>query len=53
MIGALWGFQGWALFAPMAGEVRDPQRNIPRASFLQWPQSAVFTFSLMLRTFTQ
>lgn len=34
MIGALWGFQGWALFAPMAGEVRDPQRNIPRAFVL-------------------
>jgi basic amino acid/polyamine antiporter, APA family len=34
MIGALWGFQGWAQFAPMAGEVRDPQRNIPRAFIL-------------------
>lgn len=34
MIGALWGFQGWALFAPMAGEVRDPQRTIPRAFVL-------------------
>jgi APA family basic amino acid/polyamine antiporter len=34
MIGALWGFQGWALFAPMAGEIRDPQRNIPRAFVL-------------------
>jgi APA family basic amino acid/polyamine antiporter len=34
MIGALWGFQGWALFAPMAGEVRNPQRNIPRAFVL-------------------
>ena len=33
MIGALWGFQGWALFAPMAGEVRDP-RSIPRAFVL-------------------
>ncbi len=31
MIGALWGFQGWALFSPMAGEIRDPQRNVPRA----------------------
>ena len=31
MIGALWGFQGWAMFTPMAGEVADPQRNIPRA----------------------
>ena len=34
MIGALWGYQGWAQFAPMAGEVRDPQRNIPRAFVL-------------------
>jgi basic amino acid/polyamine antiporter, APA family len=34
MIGALWGFQGWALFAPMAGEVRDPQKSIPRAFVL-------------------
>ena len=34
MLGALWGFQGWALLAPMAGEVRDPQRNIPRAFVL-------------------
>jgi APA family basic amino acid/polyamine antiporter len=34
MIGALWGFQGWALFTPMVGEVRDPQRSIPRAFIL-------------------
>ena len=31
MLGALWGFHGWANLAPMVGEVRDPQRNIPRA----------------------
>ena len=31
---ALWGYQGWALFTPMAGEVSDPQRNIPRAYVL-------------------
>ena len=31
MLGALWGFQGWANVTTMAGEVRDPQRNIPRA----------------------
>lgn len=31
MLGALWGFQGWANLTPLAGEVRDPQRNIPRA----------------------
>jgi len=31
MLGALWGFHGWANLAPLVGEVRDPQRNIPRA----------------------
>ena len=31
MLGALWGFQGWANVTTMAGEIRDPQRNIPRA----------------------
>ena len=31
MLGALWGFQGWANVTTMAGEIRDPNRNIPRA----------------------
>ena len=31
MLGALWGYQGWANLAPMVGEIRDPGRNIPRA----------------------
>ena len=31
MLGALWGYQGWANVAPMVGEIRDPGRNIPRA----------------------
>lgn len=31
MLGALWGYQGWANFAPMIGEVNNPGRNIPRA----------------------
>lgn len=31
MLGALWGYQGWQNLAPLVGEVRDPQRNIPRA----------------------
>jgi APA family basic amino acid/polyamine antiporter len=31
MIGALWGFQGWANVTAMAGEIRDPQRNVVRA----------------------
>ena len=31
MLGALWGFQGWATLTPMAGEVANPRRNIPLA----------------------
>lgn len=31
MLGALWGYQGWANVAPMVGEIREPGRNIPRA----------------------
>jgi APA family basic amino acid/polyamine antiporter len=31
MIGALWAYDGWNNVAPLAGEIRDPQRNLPRA----------------------
>lgn len=31
MLGALWAYDGWQNIAPLAGEVRDPQRNLPRA----------------------
>ncbi|MBL8173998.1 MAG: amino acid permease [Bryobacterales bacterium] len=34
MLGALWGYQGWANLAPMVEEIRDPGRNIPRAFLL-------------------
>ncbi|MEZ5404278.1 MAG: amino acid permease [Bryobacteraceae bacterium] len=30
MLGALWGYQGWANLTPVAGEVRNPERNISR-----------------------
>jgi len=33
ILGALWAFDGWANVAPLAGEVRDPARDLPR-SFL-------------------
>lgn len=33
MLGAMWGYQGWANLTPMVGEVREPGRNIPRAFF--------------------
>jgi APA family basic amino acid/polyamine antiporter len=34
MLGALWAYDGWNNVAPLAGEVRDPQKNLPRAFVL-------------------
>ena len=34
MLGALWAYDGWNNVAPLSGEVRDPQRNLPRAFLL-------------------
>jgi APA family basic amino acid/polyamine antiporter len=31
MLGALWAYDGWNNVAGLAGEIRDPQRNLPRA----------------------
>jgi APA family basic amino acid/polyamine antiporter len=31
MLGALWAYDGWNNVAPLAGEIRNPQRNMPRA----------------------
>jgi basic amino acid/polyamine antiporter, APA family len=31
MLGALWAYDGWQNVAPLAGEIRDPSRNLPRA----------------------
>ena len=31
LLGALWAYDGWNNVAPLAGEVRDPGRNLPRA----------------------
>lgn len=33
MLGVLWAYDGWANVAPLAGEVRNPARNLPRAFF--------------------
>lgn len=30
MIAALWGFQGWSNMTMVAGEIENPQRNVPR-----------------------
>lgn len=34
MIATLWSYDGWANLTFIGGEVRDPQRNIPRALLL-------------------
>lgn len=31
MLGALWGYDGWNNLALVAGEIKEPQRNIPLA----------------------
>ena len=31
MLGALWGYNGWAIISALGGEVDDPERNIPLA----------------------
>lgn len=31
LVGVLWAYHGWMNIAPVAEEVKDPQRNIPRA----------------------
>jgi APA family basic amino acid/polyamine antiporter len=33
MLGALWAYDGWNNVTSMAGEIREPSRNIPRAFF--------------------
>jgi APA family basic amino acid/polyamine antiporter len=31
MLGALWGYNGWAVIAALGGEIKDPARTLPRA----------------------
>jgi basic amino acid/polyamine antiporter, APA family len=34
LVGVLWAYNGWMNIAPIAGEVREPNRNIPLALFI-------------------
>ncbi len=34
MVGALWAYDGWVNVSFVAGEIREPQRNVPRALLL-------------------
>ena len=31
MLGALWGYNGWAILAAVGGEIRNPAHTVPRA----------------------
>jgi len=31
MLGALWGYNGWAIITSLGGEVKEPSRTLPRA----------------------
>jgi amino acid transporter len=40
LVSVLWAFDGWADLSFVAGEVRDPQRTLPRALIAApWPWS--------------
>ncbi len=34
VLGVLWAYHGWMNLSPLGEELRDPQRNVPRALFL-------------------
>jgi amino acid transporter len=34
MVGVLWAYDGWVNITPLAEEIRDPDRNIPRSLIL-------------------
>jgi APA family basic amino acid/polyamine antiporter len=46
MVGILWAYDGWMNLTPLAEEVRDPGRNIPRALVLGMA-TLVFLYVIM------
>jgi amino acid transporter len=45
LVGALWAYDGWNNVSMVASEVRDPQKNLPRA--LIWGTAAVIAIYLL------
>jgi amino acid transporter len=45
LVAALWAYDGWNNVSMVAGEIRDPQRNLPRA--LIWGTAAVIAVYLL------
>jgi APA family basic amino acid/polyamine antiporter len=43
MIACLWAYEGWYCISFVAGEVKNPQRNIPSLSGSASPPSLRFT----------
>jgi APA family basic amino acid/polyamine antiporter len=56
MIAVLWPYDGWINLGPVAEEIREPQRNVPRALVLGLGivitvyVGAIFSYHLMLTT---
>lgn len=46
MIGALWGYNGWALISSIGGEVKDPERTLPRTMI--WGTLLVIVLYLLI-----
>jgi len=46
MLGALWAYDGWNNVAPLCGEVKEPQRNLPRMFI--WGTLLVITLYLLI-----
>ncbi len=45
LVAALWAYDGWNNVSMVAGEIRDPQRNLPRA--LIWGTAGVIAIYLL------
>lgn len=45
LVGALWAYDGWNNVSMVASEIRDPQRNLPRA--LIWGTAGVIVIYLL------
>ena len=48
MLGALWGYNGWAIIAALGGEIRNPSRTLPLA--LIGATLTVITLYLVINT---
>lgn len=50
LVASLWAYDGWANLTPLAGEMREPQRNLPKA-FIGGALLVMFIYLLMNAAF--